>query len=220
MNRCQMLIQQARTTLKVRENNKGIDAIVIGSSTGGPNALKVMLPELCKRVAVPIFIVQHMPPLFTANLATNLDWRCCHEVTEARQNGMVKPEHVYIAPAGRHLQIRKTQEGIRTMLTNQAPQHGCRPAADVLFNSAAPVYGTSAIAIILTGMGCDGTQGIKTLKQKGAYIVAQDKESSVVWGMPGKAVESGHVDEIVSLMAIPKRIEKYILKIRRKCNGH
>lgn len=199
---------------------KGIAAIVIGSSTGGPNALKLMLPELCGLVTMPIFIVQHMPVSFTSNLAKNLDWRCSHRVIEARQNGMVEPEHVYIAPAGHHLQIRKTQEGIRTMLTNQAPEHGCRPAADILFSSAAPVYGTTVIAIILTGMGCDGTRGIKILKANGAYIVAQDEESSVVWGMPGKAVASGYVDEVVPLMTIPQRIEMIIEKIRRKGNGH
>lgn len=187
-----------------------IKAILIGVSTGGPSALNVLMPFLCQKVSLPIFIVQHMPPTFTESLANSLDSKCDFRIIEAKNNQEVLERHAYIAPGGKHLLLRR-EKGVVVTSTNEQPQEkGCRPSVDILFRSASHIYGGDVIAIILTGMGNDGTSGIGVLKRAGAYIIAQDKESSVVWGMPGSAVESGNVDAILSLKEIPAAVEKLI----------
>lgn len=183
-----------------------IKAIVIGISTGGPKALISMLPALCAKVEVPIFIVQHMPKTFTQSLAESLDAKCLYTVKEASDNDIVEPRHVYIAPGGRHMLLRQQNGQIVTVINDQPPERGCRPSANILFRSATTVYANECIVVIMTGMGDDGTNGATALKRKGAYIIVQDEESSVVWGMPGSAVEAGIADEVVPLTEIPDRI--------------
>lgn len=183
-----------------------VGAILIGVSTGGPRALVDMLPRLCRVTDLPILIVQHMPPTFTSSLAASLDAKCRATVVEGREQGVVQDGCVYLAPGGRHMLVRREGTKVVTVLNEQPPECGCRPAADVLFRSAAPVYGSKALAIILTGMGNDGCRGLAALKRVGAHVIAQDEETSVVWGMPGNAVASGHVDEIHPLMEIPEAV--------------
>lgn len=168
----------------------GTQAILIGVSTGGPHALSQMLPCLCKTTSLPIFVVQHMPPTFTESLAANLDSKCSHHVIEARNAQKVEPKTVYLAPGGRHLILRRTLDTLVTMVNEQPAENGFRPSVDVMFRSAASALGGRVIAMILTGMGDDGVKGIAALKRNGAYIIAQDESSSVVWGMPGNAVSS------------------------------
>lgn len=186
------------------------EAIVIGVSTGGPAALSVMLPELCKRTHLPILIVQHMPAGFTKSLAESLSRKCSRPVVEATDGQLVESSIIYIAPGGRHMQLKSSGTSRTIELTDAPAENGCRPAVDVLFRSAAQVYGGKCIAIILTGMGSDGTLGAKPLKALGVPVLVQDKESSVVWGMPGSAVEAGVADDIQPLMSIPEAVAKFL----------
>jgi two-component system chemotaxis response regulator CheB len=186
----------------------GIDrGIVIGVSTGGPKALSDMLPELVHRVEAPIFIAQHMPPMFTESLARSLGARCGKKVAEALNEGTAQPGTVTIAPGGRHLLLRRDASGaVRTIVSDAPPENGYKPSVDMLFRSAAVAYGAGAIAVVLTGMGSDGTKGLAPLRRAGARAIAQDEATSVVWGMPGSAAAAGLVDQVLPLLEIPEAI--------------
>jgi two-component system, chemotaxis family, protein-glutamate methylesterase/glutaminase len=183
-----------------------VRAIVIGASTGGPRALSVVLPNLCALVDLPILIVQHMPKGFTASLAESLGRETKKRVVEATDGMPLETGTVYIAPGGQHLVIRGPASSAKTGLNEQPPENGCRPSADVLFRSAATVFGSAVAAIILTGMGRDGTAGLAALKRAGGYVFAQDEATSVVWGMPGSAVEAGVTDEILPVDQIARSV--------------
>jgi len=187
-----------------------IKAILIAVSTGGPRALSEMLPHLCEKTDIPIFIVQHMPPTFTESLAASLNSRCRYTVKEGKNNEAVQDGHIYIAPGGKHMTLRRKSRDILTSVNMYPPENGCRPSADMLFRSAASVFQGDLIAIILTGMGTDGTKGAAVLKKAGAYIIAQDEESSVVWGMPRSVKDSGNADEVIPLSDIPEAVGKRI----------
>jgi len=180
-----------------------IRGILIGVSTGGPRALAEMLPPLCEKVNVPIFIVQHMPPTFTQSLAKSLNAKCRHTVIEAKHHDVVRDRQVYIAPGGRHMLLVKRRNEIITVINDQPPVNGCRPAVDILFKSGATIYGRDAVAVILTGMGSDGTEGARIMKRAGAIVIAQDEATSVVWGMPGSASATGNEDQVLPLGKIP-----------------
>jgi len=192
-----------------------IRGIVIGASTGGPRALSALLPELTTQVDLPILIVQHMPAGFTGSLAESLARKTGRNVVEAADKMPLEFRTVYIAPGGRHLVIRSAEGVLQTGLNDQLPENGCRPSADVLFRSAATAYGSAVAAIILTGMGRDGTAGLGAIKRAGGFVVAQDEASSVVWGMPGSAHEAGVTDEVVPLDRIAGAIAAQIQKGRR-----
>jgi two-component system chemotaxis response regulator CheB len=177
-------------------------AVAIGSSTGGPEALALLLPELTRRSTVPLFIVQHMPRDMTRFLAESLGRKCTYRVVEASDGEAVEPRTAYIAPGGRHMVLRKQGDRVSIGLNDQPPESGCRPSVDVLFRSVAAAYPRSVIAIILTGMGTDGARGLGPLKRSGAYVIAQDEATSVVWGMPGAAVATDQVDEVLPLDGI------------------
>jgi len=181
-------------------------AILIGVSTGGPRALMTLIPELCQHIDIPIFIVQHMPPKFTESLAESLNSKCRYDVIEARHDLVIQNRYVYIAPGGKHMIIRRKGTELVIYTNEDPPEHGCRPSVDVLFRSAEPIYSGDVMAVILTGMGTDGTNGLLELKRSGAYVIAQDEASSVVWGMPGSAVRSGFVDDVQPLDKIPECI--------------
>lgn len=182
----------------------GARAVVIGASTGGPRALLTVLPELCTTMKVPILIVQHMPAGFTRPLAESLARQTGRRTVEAVEGMAVERETIYVAPGGMHLLIRGNSVSAITGLTDQPPENGCRPSADVLFRSAAAVFGGELIAIILTGMGCDGAAGLGAIRRAGGYVIAQDEASSVVWGMPGSAVKAGVTDEVRPLNQIAR----------------
>jgi two-component system chemotaxis response regulator CheB len=177
-------------------------AVAIGSSTGGPEALVRVLPVLTRQACVPLFIVQHFPQGMTRYFAESLGKKCDYRVAEASDGEAVQPRTAYIAPGGRHMIVRKHDGRILIALNDQPPENGCRPSVDVLFRSVAAVYPQAVIAIILTGMGCDGAKGLGPLKRSGAYVIAQDEATSVVWGMPGAAVATNQVDETLPLEAI------------------
>ncbi len=188
------------------------DAVAIGSSTGGPSALKEVLSRLDPKTSVPIFIVQHMPPVFTTQLAERLNKICPLTVKEAENGEVVKSKVIYVAPGDYHMEVRKENEHVIIKLHKGPPENNCRPSVDVLFRSAAEVYKNKILAIILTGMGNDGFKGAKMLKEKGAYVVAQDEESSVVWGMPGVVAKAGVADEVIPLDKIAKLISEVAKK--------
>lgn len=183
--------------------SSNIKAILIGVSTGGPRALAETMPKLCEKVDVPIFIVQHMPPTFTQSLAKSLNSKCRYTVMECKDGDIVKERHAYIAPGGRHMLLIKRQKTVRTVIGNQPPENGCKPSVDILFRSGATVYGKDLVAIVLTGMGVDGTKGSGILKRAGASVIVQDDKTSVVWGMPGSVKASGNADKILPLHKIP-----------------
>jgi two-component system chemotaxis response regulator CheB len=192
-----------------------IQAILIGISTGGPKALVKMLPVLSEKIKLPIFIVQHMPATFTQSLADTLNQRCSHRVIEINRKELVDNNTVYLASGGKHMLLLKNRGADPIVMTNnEPPENGFRPSVDVLFRSAAPVYGGNLIAVIMTGMGNDGTRGMGALKRLGAYNIVQDEATSVVWGMPQSAVEAGYVDKILPLEQIPDGILRIINKKR------
>ncbi|MAP96581.1 MAG: chemotaxis response regulator protein-glutamate methylesterase [Ponticaulis sp.] len=184
------------------------NVLVVASSTGGPQALQTVLPELCKKTDLPILVVQHMPPTFTAILAEHLNATCGHTVAEGQQGELVKSKHIYIAPGGYHMTVDKKGASYTIGINQDAQVNFCRPAADVLFNSAARAYGAAVTALVLTGMGSDGCQGIATIVDQGGRSFVQDQKSSVVWGMPGSVYNAGLAHTMLPLNEIADGIGK------------
>lgn len=190
-----------------------IDAVVIGVSTGGPNALQEIIPKLEGDFPVPILAVQHMPSMFTASLAARLDSTSAIKVVEAADGEYVRKGVMYIAPGGRHMIVKKDMFNNKAIrLTDALPVNSCRPSADVLFQSVAALYGGNVLAVILTGMGNDGVSGVTAIREKGGYSIVQDEKSSVIWGMPGSVAEAGQANEIVPLDRIAYRITTIVKK--------
>lgn len=182
--------------------------IAIGTSTGGPRALQSIIPIIPSNISAALMIVQHMPPGFTKSLADRLNSMSKLHVKEAEDNEKVVAGTAYIAPGNYHLTVAEDNRGDYYIRLNQEkPVSGHRPSADVMFNSLAELGYKNVIGVILTGMGSDGANGLKALKEKSrAPIIAQDEESCVVYGMPKSAVKIGVVDEIVPLNRIANEI--------------
>jgi two-component system, chemotaxis family, protein-glutamate methylesterase/glutaminase len=178
--------------------------VVIGVSTGGPAALESLLPQLPGDFPVPIAIVQHMPQLFTALLAERLNRECALTVHEASQGIHPEAGVVYIARGDWHLEFAQLAfgKGYGLRLTQAVPEHYCRPSVDVLFRSAAEKYGSGVIGVVLTGMGSDGLEGCKSIRNAGGKILVQDRATSAVWGMPGVVAEAGLAHRILPLGTI------------------
>jgi len=182
--------------------------LLIGASTGGPAALDVLLPALSADFPLPVLIVQHMPELFTRLLAERLDSRCQLRVREAVSGEPIRQGVIHIAPGGSHLEIAATglHQPPVIRLTHDAPEHFCRPAVDVLFRPAAAVYGPGILAVMLTGMGSDGLAGCRLIRAHNGLVLAQDRHTSAVWGMPGAVAEAGLAHRILPLEAIAPEI--------------
>ena len=195
-------------TTPTQKLNETISAVAIGASTGGPNALAELICQLPANIGVPILIVQHMPPLFTQLLAERLDQRSALKVQEGYDGAIVKPGEVWIAPGDEHMTLVRQGNHVMLKTDKNPPENSNRPAIDVLFRSLANVYGSHCLAVILTGMGRDGTAGCRTLKECGAEILVQNEASSIVWGMPGSVVASGLADSVLSLQNIAQTIIK------------
>lgn len=187
------------------------EMVVIGVSTGGPNALSIMLPGLPANFPVPILVVQHMPALFTQSLATSLSAKCALKVKEAVDNEPARPGWVYIAPGGRHLKAGPGSNGeIILKVTDDPQENNCRPSVDYLFRSVANYFQGHVVGVIMTGMGNDGVIGLRLLKRRNSYIIAQDEASCVVFGMPGEAIKAGVVDTIVPLERMADEIVRSV----------
>ncbi|MFO1487639.1 MAG: chemotaxis response regulator protein-glutamate methylesterase [Verrucomicrobiota bacterium] len=185
---------------------RGVDVLAIGVSTGGPNALAALLPELAVNFPVPIVIVQHMPPLFTRLLADRLGAACKCPAHEGRAGALLKAGEIWVAPGGLHMEVEKSPEGVRLRIHEGPPENSCRPAVDVLFRSVASVYGGRVLAVVLTGMGQDGLRGCEFIREAGGMILAQDEASSVVWGMPGAVSNAGLAEKILPLSELAAEI--------------
>jgi two-component system chemotaxis response regulator CheB len=184
----------------------GFSALAIGCSTGGPDALAQVLPRLPGDLAVPVFVVQHMPPLFTRLLAQRLDTHCRLRVSEAQDGDIVQQGRVFIAPGGKHMVLRRQGTSVQVRLTEDPPENFCRPAVDVLFRSVSSLYGDRLLGVVLTGMGRDGELGATAIRSAGGEVVVQDEATSVVWGMPGAVAMAGQADKIYPLPRIGQEI--------------
>ncbi len=184
------------------------EIVAIGISTGGPNALNQMLPQLPGNLGVPVLIVQHMPPVFTKSLAASLDKKCALTVKEAVNGENIQANVVYIAPGGKQMKLVAGTDGQnrRIKITDDPPENSCRPSVDYLFRSVADYYVGRATAVIMTGMGSDGTLGLGILKQKSAYIIGQDESSCIVYGMPKAPADLGYLDVVVPVGKIAEEI--------------
>lgn len=183
-----------------------IDVVAIGVSTGGPNALATLLPELPADFPVPVLIVQHMPPLFTKHLADRLTVQTALQVKEAVAGAPLRPSQVWVAPGDFHMQVKRTASAVQLDLHQESAENFCRPAADVLFRSVAQVYGSHALAVVMTGMGHDGFRGCGAIQQAGGQVVVQDQATSVVWGMAGSVANAGLADKVLPLHQLAPEI--------------
>ncbi len=183
-----------------------IDVLAIGASTGGPNALATLLPELPASFPVPIVVVQHMPPLFTRLLAERLGARSAVRVREGVSGAPLAAGCAEVAPGGRHMEVVREGGGVRIRTHEGPPENSCRPSLDVLLRSVAQVYGPHALAVVLTGMGRDGLRGCERVAEAGGQILVQDEASSVVWGMPGAVAGAGLAERVLPLEEIAREI--------------
>jgi two-component system chemotaxis response regulator CheB len=185
-----------------RRHELPYDAIVIGTSTGGPEALRALLPRLPQGLPVPVLVVQHMPPMFTATLAARLHELSAVEVVEAAEGMTVEPGRVYVAPGGRHLRLTVRDGTAVCTIDDGPPRRGCRPSFDNLLESMVELYGDRLVAAVLTGMGSDGLDGCRRLRAAGGLVVAQSHDTCTVYGMPKAVVEEGLAHAVLPLGAI------------------
>ncbi|MEW5422262.1 chemotaxis response regulator protein-glutamate methylesterase [Amorphus sp. 3PC139-8] len=188
-----------------------IPALVIGSSTGGPQALNRVFASIGPAMAsVPVLVTQHMPPTFTAILAEHMTRAAGRPAKEGENDEPIKPGHIYIAPGGRHMIVAKSGGRIVIRLTDDPPVNFCRPAVDTLFFSAATVFGPGLLGVVLTGMGADGAKGSVAIADQGGNIIAQDEATSVVWGMPGATVAAGAACDVLPLDEVGRKVARML----------
>ncbi|MFW6415284.1 MAG: protein-glutamate methylesterase/protein-glutamine glutaminase [Thermodesulfobacteriota bacterium] len=189
---------------KRREKSR---VVAIGVSTGGPNALSRLVPELDPKLNVPVFIVQHMPKVFTASLASALNAKSSLEVKEASDGEMVRSNCVYIAPGGYQMKVASGAGGEKIVrITDDPPENNCKPSVDYLFRSIAREYGSKATGVVMTGMGSDGKLGLQVMKAAGGVGIAQNASTCVVYGMPKEVVDAGLADVVSPLEEIAGEI--------------
>ncbi len=188
------------------EGGTEIELVAIGTSTGGPVALKTVLSALPGDLPVGIVVVQHMPPVFTKAFAERLDGCCEVSVKEAENGDAIVPGRVLLAPGNWHMTVSKFGSAPRVALNQEENVNGHRPSVDVLMHSVAMEYGARAVGVIMTGMGRDGADGLKELHRRGGRVIAQDKNSSVIYGMNREVVQNGSADEVVPVEAIARKI--------------
>jgi two-component system chemotaxis response regulator CheB len=203
-----------------------LEIVVIGVSTGGPSALEVVLPRLAEDFPVPIMIVQHMPKLFTGELAQRLDRCCALRVREAHHGAEVTPGTIWLAPGDAHMEVAEAVNGSAAAAKNtlrravvelhqQRSLNHCKPSADYLFSSAARLYGAGTLALVMTGMGSDGLTGARCVHEAGGVVLTQDAATSAVWGMPGRVFEAGLSREPLPLNALASELTRQVNAGRR-----
>ena len=192
-----------------------INIVAIGISTGGPNALSKMIPMLPADLKVPIVIVQHMPPVFTAALADSLTKKGKLKAFEGTEGMLIEPGKIYIAPGGKQMKLEEdSAKQMRISITDAPPENNCKPSVDYLFRSVAKHYKNNALGVIMTGMGCDGTKGLMIMKKLGAKVIAQDEQTCTVFGMPMEAIKAGVTDVIAPLENIAGEILDAVNAVR------
>lgn len=189
----------------------GLAAVVaIAASTGGPPALERVFRGLTAKLPAAYVVVQHLPQGFSASLARRLSAAGGVRVSEAVHGELLAPGRGYIAPYGQHLTVVESARGPKLEFSDEPPQHGVKPAADVLFESVASSQGRRSVGVVLTGMGSDGARGALALKRAGGDVVAQDEDTSVVWGMPGTALRLGATNRSIPVDTIAPEIRRYV----------
>lgn len=203
-----ILARPVRARLRAAAPTRAATRVVaLAASTGGPRALAELIPALPPDLGAAVLVAQHMPAGFTVSLAERLDRRSALPVSEARTGEPLMENRVYIAPGGRHLRLSSGTDGApRLDVREEAPVHGVRPSADVLFRSVAEIFGASAVGVVLTGMGRDGTEGLRVMRHAGAFAIVQDEATSTVYGMPKTALSVAGADAIASLPAMARSI--------------
>jgi len=204
----------------IRERTRAqVSVLAIGTSTGGPNALAEVIPQLPGDLPVPVVVVQHMPPVFTRLLAERLNSKSPLTVREAEAGVPLSPGQVWIARGDFHLVVARNENDVVLQLSQEPPENFCRPAVDVLFRSVARVYGANTLGVVMTGMGSDGARGAQHIRDAGGEILVQDAASSVVWGMPGAVVQSGAADQICPLQQISQEVVRRVTAGRVQALG-
>jgi two-component system chemotaxis response regulator CheB len=200
------------STLRPRPANIAKRLLVVGASTGGPRAVGEFLSAVGPALkSVPICIVQHMPPIFTAVFAEHLGTQTGLPACEGQDGQALQPGHIYVAPGGKHMGLRRDKSGgIVLRLDDGPPVNFCKPAVDVLFHDTASLFGASTLAVVLTGMGSDGTHGARAIGEAGGIIVVQDEATSTVWGMPGSIAKAGLAHEVLPLAAVAPSVKKFL----------
>jgi two-component system chemotaxis response regulator CheB len=201
------------SSAKPRTTPWRVEIVVIGASTGGPNALAELLTSFPSDWSVPLVIVQHMPPDFTARLAERLTEKSRLRVREGAARELVSAAQAWVAPGDHHLLFRREGKAVRLDFNQKPPVNSCRPSVDVLFRSAAETYGPGVLAVVLTGMGQDGLRGCECIRSAGGQILVQDEASSVVWSMPGAVAQAGLADQILPL----ERLGAEIIQRVQRC---
>lgn len=205
---------QDRATVRTDEERHPVRAVILGSSTGGPEALSKVIGAMTYALPVPMLIVQHMPPLFTKQLAARLDRIGPHRVYEVTDGQVLEPGGIYIAPGDFHFTLVQSAGVVRCRLGQEPKVNFCRPSVDVLFRSAVEIYGGDLLAVVLTGMGSDGKAGSGAVIESGGTVVVQDQQSSVVWGMPGAVAMAGYSHRIIGLEAVGSTIAEMVKAAR------
>jgi two-component system chemotaxis response regulator CheB len=198
----------------VRGARSGVELIAIGASAGGPESLRRVLESLAPDLP-PVLIVQHMPRLFTRAFAERLNGCSRLEVREAEAGMILRPGLVVVGRGDRHLRVERRGTGFRTALAEGELVSGHRPSVDALFHSVARTAGGAAVGCLLTGMGADGADGLLEMRQAGAWTIAQDRESSIVFGMPGEAISRGAACEVLPLDRVAQRLHELVARRRR-----
>lgn len=186
------------------------ELVAIGVSTGGPSALAELIPRLPAQLTVPVLIVQHMPPRFTASLTRSLSARSALRVREAEPGLPLRAGEVVIARGGEHLEIDMVGDAPCCVLSNAPPVNSFRPSVDVSFKSIAARLGAPALGLVMTGMGSDGLEGARALRAAGGYTLAQAEASCAVFGMPRALIEAGEADEVIPLCAMARRVAQIV----------
>lgn len=206
---------EAKPPVSSRPEPQGLRAhqhlqiLAIGISTGGPNALRGLFQVLPADFPLPVVVVQHMPPGFTAEFAKSLDRFCALDVKEAEDGDLIRPGRVLIAPGDYHIQVEKRSLAAILRVVQTPPVNGHRPSAGVLFDSVAEAYGSRAMALIMTGMGRDGSAEIGKIYRAGGLTIGQDEDSCVVYGMPRVALEMGHLEVVATLSELPVKLMEF-----------
>jgi two-component system chemotaxis response regulator CheB len=185
-----------------------VRAIAIGSSTGGPQALRSLLGQICGWPAPPILIAQHMPPNFTGVLAGHLARAAGRPCVEGTDGAPLVDGAIYVAPGGRHMTVQRRDEGVVVALTDDAPENFCRPSVDPLLRGMVAAFGPEVLAVMLTGMGRDGLEGARAVVSAGGNVIAQDEATSVAWGMPGAVATAGLCCAVLPIDELGGEIKK------------
>jgi len=195
--------------------------VILGVSTGGPAALKKVLPALPADLRVPLLVVQHMPAGYTSALARRLDGLSALEVMEAEDGAVLRAGSIYIAPGGRQMKIERRDSRVIARITDAPPEHGCRPAVDYLLRSAVEVFRGDALGVILTGMGRDGLAGCRLLKELGGHVFAQHPRGCAVYGMPKAVIDNDLADRVLPLGRVATAISAHLDKAAGRARpGH